>query len=165
MARMARHDEEESKIALKVVAEATSLRELRLGQVILLPALTGATLDTTAVILGLSRDRVSVLRRQFGELTKTSPIAIKERRGGRRRQLMSLAEEEEFLAPWTEKAKTGGVLVVPPIHLAFQERVGHRVPKSTVYRMLARLGWRKVTPDTRHPKADVAAQDEFKKTP
>ena len=143
MARMARHDEEESKIALKVVAEATSLRELRLGQVILLPALTGATLDTTAVILGLSRDRVSVLRRQFGELSKTSPIAIKERRGGRRRQLMRRAEEEEFLAPWTEKAKTGGVLVVPPIHLAFQERVGHKVPRSTVYRMLARHGWRK----------------------
>jgi hypothetical protein len=29
--------------------------------------------------------------------------------------------------------------------------------------MLARNGWRKVTPDTRHPKADPAAQDEFKK--
>jgi hypothetical protein len=76
---------------------------------------------------------------------------------------LSLEEEKEFLAPWIEKAVTGGVLVVPPIHLAFQERVGHEVPKSTIYRLLARHGWRKVTPDTRHPKVDVAAQEEFKK--
>jgi hypothetical protein len=34
---------------------------------------------------------------------------------------------------------------------------------STTYRLLARHGWRKVQPDTKHPKSDPAAQDEFKK--
>jgi hypothetical protein len=104
-----------------------------------------------------------VLRRQFSELAETSCITIRERRGGRRRELLSIEEEKAFLAPWIEKAEAGGVLVVPPIHLAFQEFVGHEVPKSTVYRLLARHGWRKVTPDTRHPKSDAASQEEFKK--
>jgi hypothetical protein len=36
---------------------------------------------------------------------------------------------------------------------------------STVYRMLDRHGWRKLVPRPRHPKADVAAQAAFKKTP
>ncbi len=163
MARIARYDEGELKAALQMVSEATTIQELRQGQAVLLPALTGATLDTTAEVLGLSRDRVCVIRRQFGELIKAPSKMIGARRGGRRRQLMTLEEEKEFLAPWIEKAATGSVLVVPPIHLAFQERVGHEVPKSTIYRLLARHGWRKVTPDTRHPKVDVAAQEEFKK--
>ena len=163
MARIARYDEKELKAALQLVTDATSLQELRQGQAILLPALTGATLDTTSEILGLSRDRVCVLRRQFSELSKNTPMVIGKPRGGRRRELISLDEEKAFLTPWIEKAGAGGVLVVHLIHVAFQERIGHKVPKSTVYRMLARHGWRKVKPDTRHPKADPAAQDEFKK--
>ena len=62
-----------------------------------------------------------------------------------------------------EKAERGGVLVVPPIHAAYEERIGSSVAASTVYRMLARHGWRKVTPDTCHPKRDVQAQEAFKK--
>ena len=34
---------------------------------------------------------------------------------------------------------------------------------STTYRLLARHGWRKVQPDTKHPKGDPVKQDEFKK--
>ena len=32
-----------------------------------------------------------------------------------------------------------------------------------MYRLLARHGWRKVAPDTRHPKSDLAVQEEWKK--
>jgi len=55
------------------------------------------------------------------------------------------------------------VLTVPPIHAALVERLGHDTPMSTTYRLLARHGWRKVQPDTKHPKSDPASQDEFKK--
>jgi hypothetical protein len=34
-----------------------------------------------------------------------------------------------------------------------------------VYRLLERHGWRKVAPDTHHPKSDPAAQEEWKKLP
>ena len=76
---------------------------------------------------------------------------------------MTIEEEREFLAQWEEKATVGGVLTVPPIHAALVERLGHDTPMSTTYRLLARHGWRKVQPDTKHPKSDPALQDEFKK--
>jgi hypothetical protein len=78
---------------------------------------------------------------------------------------MTIEEEQEFLSQWQEQATRGGVLTVPPIHAALIERLGHAIPLSTTYRLLARHGWRKVQPDTKHPKSDPAAQDEFKKTP
>ncbi|MEK7675971.1 MAG: winged helix-turn-helix domain-containing protein [Verrucomicrobiota bacterium] len=33
-----------------------------------------------------------------------------------------------------------------------------------MYRFLARQGWRKVAPDTRHPKSDPQVQEDWKKT-
>jgi hypothetical protein len=64
--------------------------------------------------------------------------------GERRRQLLSEEEEPRFLAPWVAQAESGGLLVVPPIHATLETQPGRRVPASTVYRMLARHGWRKV---------------------
>lgn len=163
MARTARHEEYEIEAAKRLAAEARSLMQLRQSQSILIPALTGASMDKTAEILGMSRSRVCVLRRRF-RASGGQGVDGKEKRGGRRRALMSVEQETAFLAPWVEKAHGGGVLVAPPIHAALEEAVGHAVPKSTVYRLLARHGWRKVTPDTRHPKVDPRAQESFKKT-
>jgi transposase len=73
------------------------------------------------------------------------------------------AEEEEFLAPWLEQASAGGLLVVSPLRAALAEKLGQPVKASVVYRLLARHGWRKVAPDTRHPKSDPEAQSEWKK--
>jgi len=76
---------------------------------------------------------------------------------------MTVEEEREFLAPWEKLATIGGVLTVPPIHAALVECLGHDTPMSTTYRLLARHGWLKVQPDTKHPKSDPALQGEFKK--
>ena len=83
--------------------------------------------------------------------------------GGRRRALLSPQEEESFLKPWAEQAQTGGVLVVSPLRAALAQRLGRPVAASVVYRFLARHGWRKVAPDTRHPKADPQVQADWKK--
>ena len=55
------------------------------------------------------------------------------------------------------------MLVVSPLRAALAQKLGRAVTHSVVYRMLARHGWRKVAPDTRHPKSDPAAQEEWKK--
>lgn len=34
---------------------------------------------------------------------------------------------------------------------------------ATTYNLLHRHGWRKLAPDKKHPKADVDAQEEWKK--
>lgn len=76
---------------------------------------------------------------------------------------MSLEEEREFLSQWEARASEGGVLTVPPIHAALVKHLGYNAPMSTTYRLLERHGWRKIQPDTKHPKGDPAQQDEFKK--
>jgi transposase len=83
--------------------------------------------------------------------------------GGRRRALMSYQEEQDFLAPWVEKAAAGGILVVSPLRAALAQKLGRKVAATVLYRMLARHGWRKVAPDTRHPKSDPAVQEAWKK--
>jgi len=47
---------------------------------------------------------------------------------------------------------------------AFEQRVGHTVDDSTIYRLLHRHGWRKLMPRPRHPKADEQVREQFKKT-
>jgi len=63
------------------------------------------------------------------------------------------------LSPWAELAKEAGLLVLSPIRAALAQQLGRPVAASVVWRrLLARHGWRKVAPDTRHPKSDPAAQ-------
>jgi len=82
-------------------------------------------------------------------------------RGGRHRENLCKEAEEKLLNSFFDKAKDGGILVVHEIKLAYEQEVGHTVPKSTIYRMLRRHNWRKIVPYHRHPQADLAKQEEF----
>ena len=62
-----------------------------------------------------------------------------------------------------KQSADGGMLVVGPLRAALAQRLARPVTHSVVYRLLARHGWRKVAPDTRHPKSDPAAQERWKK--
>ena len=126
---------------------------------ILLPAEAKLNTKDTARVLGISER--TLFRHQADIRNQDAPP--KASWGGRRNALLSLEEEEVFLAPWIAKAECGGVLTVPPLHHALMERLGEKIPISTTYRILARHGWRKVEPDTRHPKSDPEAQADFKK--
>lgn len=159
MARKAQINEEELLQAKQVRDTAQSIAEYRKALSVILAAELGLAADRTADILGTSRR--TVFRHRDGIRNQDS---IPRRPwGGRRRCCMSLEEEREFLCQWEAKASEGGVLTVPPIHAALVKRLGYNVPMSTTYRLLERHGWRKVQPDTKHPKGDPARQDEFKK--
>ena len=161
MARPRRIDEELVGKASDAVAGAESLAEFRRAQSVLLPAVMGATLEQIATLLGVSRASVPRLQARFRECAhagKSPP-----RWGGRRRSLMRFDEEKEFLEPWAEQAKAGGILVVSVIRAAWAQRLGRPVKPSVVYRLLERHGWRKVAPDTHHPKSDPGAQEAWKK--
>lgn len=142
---------------------ATTIDELRCAQAILLPALLGATLAQTASALGVGHATVSRLRVAFQKNTLTPDIETAREWGGRRNAWMSLEEERAFLEPWLKLAIAGNLLVVSPLRAALAERIGQPVKASLIYRMLARHGWRKVAPDTRHPKSNPAAQEDWKK--
>ena len=78
---------------------------------------------------------------------------------------MTRDEETAFLAPFFEQAKVGGILIVGEIKQALDVRLGRKVARASAYNLLHRHGWRKLAPDKRPPKTDVAVQDEWKKTP
>jgi transposase len=162
MARIAKFTEQAIEMARLYTREAETARELRKGLSILIPEICGLSNTNTSEVLGISKATVVRMQKEIRDQV-AGQSKPKAPWGGRRREHLSFDQEKEFLAPWVEKAEEGGILVVPPIHAAYEARIGHRVPASTVYRLLARHGWRKVTPDTCHPKRDVQAQDDFKK--
>ena len=148
--------------AKRRASQATTAEELRSAQAVLLPALLGATLEQTATVLGVGRATVgryqAKVRRRL-----THPAELEPQWGGRRRESMSIEEEREFLQPWVELSADGGMLIVGPLRAALAQRLGRTVTHSVVYRLLARHGWRKVAPDTRHPKSDPLEQERWKK--
>lgn len=85
-------------------------------------------------------------------------------KGGRRRQPVTLEEEQAFLAPFFTQAERGEIATAGEIKRAFEAHLGHEVHKSTISRLLKRHGWRKPMPRPVHPQASPAAQEQFKKT-
>lgn len=163
MARPRHIDKKLVAQAKAVITKTTDLEEFRCAQAVLLPALLGATMEQTAALLGVGRATVPRLRARLRQ-RRAEPTAARPTWGGRRRAWLSWDEERRFLAPWSEASKAGGLLVVSPIRAALAQELGQPVAASVVYRMLARHGWRKVAPDTRHPKSDPKIQEEWKKT-
>ncbi len=84
-------------------------------------------------------------------------------KGGRRNAALTIAAEQAFLAPFFARAARGEIATRTEIHHALETHVGHSVHPSTVYRLLARHGWRKLVPRPIHPQADPAAQAALKK--
>jgi transposase len=88
---------------------------------------------------------------------------IAKKREGNRRNL-SHTQEKELLASFEEKAKNGHMLTISEIQEEYCKYVEHKVAVSTIYRMLARHGWRKIMPRSKHPKkASDQAIEAYKK--
>lgn len=159
MSRQVIISKEELRQARQLRDQAASMADYRKALSVILVGELGLTAEHVSDILGISRRTVFRDRDNIRNQNDTA----KKSWGGRRHCAMTVEEEREFLAQWEKLATVGGVLTVPPIHAALVERLGHDTPMSTTYRLLARHGWRKVQPDTKHPKSDPALQDEFKK--
>lgn len=159
MARQVDIRDDDMQRAKQLRDQATTVVEYRKALSVILVVELNLDAEKIADILGASRRTVFRDRSNICE----QEGSLKNAWGGRRNCSMTSEEEREFLSQWEAEAKSGGVLTVPPIHSALVKRLGHDIPMSTTYRLLARHGWRKVQPDTKHPKSDPALQDEFKK--
>lgn len=162
MSRPRRIDVDLVARAQAVAARAQNLQELRRAQAVLLPAVANVTLEQTAKVLGVGRRTVVRLQRSFGRQSQSAQPSDPYW-GGRRRALLSQEQEQEFLAVWKAKAEQGQLVVLTPLRVALEKKVGRPVKPSVVYRLLERHRWRKVAPDTRHPKAQPSVQEEWKK--
>ena len=162
MARPVTGDAQTIERAHAAIKNAKTLEQLRQAQAVLLPLECGLSLESTAKVIGMSKGWVCQLRRRFiaGHVVGAADTLTP---GGRQNQNMSIEQEREFLAPFIEQAKTGGILVVGEIKVALDKRLGRTVALSSAYNLLHRHDWRKLAPDKRHPKSNPLAQQEWKK--
>ena len=143
-------------VLLQQVADAEAYRRLLCVKL----ALDGKTADEIGGVLGWNPNSV---QRVWGRYRREGEVALLgQPRGGRRRAYLTPAEEDRLLAPFLARAEVGGVLVAGPIQAADEARVGQAVPPSTIYRLLARHGWRQVVPRRRHPEQQDGVQEAFK---
>jgi len=112
-------------------------------------------------IMLYSERRVKAIHANY---RKAGLAGLEDFRGGRYRQYLTIEEEKKFLEPFIEQSKTGSLVVIGKIKTAYEDLVGKEVAESTIYRLLARHGFRKIVPYKRHKKADIEVQEAFKKT-
>jgi transposase len=147
----------------QVLRRAESKVEFQRVQCVWLRAALGLNANQVAEAIGWQPTSVRRVQAQFWRQGE----ALWERpgRGGRRHQNLTVEEEARLLQGFFPGAEEGRLLEVSRVKQAYEQAVGRAVPKSTVYRMLARHGWRKLAPRPRHPQADATRQQAFKKTP
>ena len=141
--------------------KAYSLEEYRRIQCVLIRATLGSRAKEIASLLGWSVVTVHIFQSRW--MREGDTVFDVGERGGRRHESLSEDEEKVFLEPFVERAKGETLVTGQEIRRAYEERIGRPVAASTVYRLLARHGWRKGVPRPRHPKADPVAPTAFKK--
>jgi hypothetical protein len=110
----------------------------------------------------ISRDAVSAktgfCKQYISDLTasyhKNGLSTIAEKHYGGNHRNMSFDDETAVLAPFIEAAKAGNQVEVSAILIAYEKKLGRSCEKDhgRIYRVLARHGWRKVMPRSKHPK-------------
>ena len=108
---------------------------------------------------------VATVRLVISTYNRVGPAALDTPgKGGRRNEYLTTSEEQAFLAPFFARAIQGHIATATEIRHALEAHLGHAVHPSTVYRLLARHGWRKTVPRPAHPHVAPTAQEAFKKT-
>lgn len=95
---------------------------------------------------------------------KTGLDSVKDKRGGRYRENLTIEQEESLLKQFEKQSESGKLIEASKIKEEYEKQLGKKVNKSVVYRMLERHGFRKIVPYKRHPKAKKEEQEAFKKT-
>ena len=149
--------------AQALLRRAKTADELRTAQAVLLPLELGLSLAQTAKVIGRSVGATCNLRTRYCKVARQERAAPRAKHALRNRAKATLEREAQILDEVLEGALQGGVIVVPPLREKVAERLGKPVALSTIYRMLARNGWRKLAPDTAHPQGDASAREDWKK--
>lgn len=149
--------------ARELLRTAKTADELRTAQAVLLPLELGLSLAQTAAAIGRSVGATCTLRTRCCTVARREREAPQSKRALRNRANATLECEAQILDEVLAGPMRGGIVVVPPLKEKIAERLGKPVALSTIYRMLARNGWRKLAPDTAHPQGDATAREDWKK--
>jgi transposase len=146
----------------ELIKMAKTVAELKRIQCIYFRAKFGFLPEQIADMVGLEVGTVWNLHSAFLQ-NGESALEITGK-GGRYHSYLTVQEETSWLAEHRKGGETGEILEVSRVKQSFEQRIGRKVAKSTVYDLLHRHGWRKIMPRPSHPKSDLEAMDNFKKT-
>lgn len=151
------------EMAREALRVAKTADELRVAQAVVLPLALGLSLKQTAKAIGRSVGATCKLRTRYCKVARRELEAPRTKRALRNRANATLEREVQILEEVLKDAMQGGIVIVPPLKEKIEKKLGKSVALSTVYRMLARNGWRKLAPDTAHPQGDATAREDWKK--
>ena len=125
-----------------------------------------AHVKTAAVVAALVGYHVTHLRQVLHRYNHQGPDSIGDRRHDNRGRALALtpAEQDELRAALLEPPADGGVGTSQKVADWLSAKRGKKVNVARGWEWLKRLGFSLQTPRPRHAKADVAAQDAFKKS-
>lgn len=154
---------EHIELARKLLKSARTADELRLAQAVLLPLELGLSIEQTAQAIGRSSGATCTMRTRFSKIAAGTLTPPRSKRQLRNRANADLQREKRILDEVLVNAAAGGVVIIPRIKPDIEAKLGKTLALSSVYRMLARHGWRKLAPDTQHPQGDPQARADWKK--
>lgn len=144
------------------LSTTTGFWRVRRWMIILHAISDPAPSEDIAKRLGVKKQTVSNL---ISAYNRQGVFAIETTgKGQRQKAYLTLEEEEQFLKSFIKKAEKGEIISIEEIYAAYNKQIGVKANKTTVYRLLQRHGWRKISPRTKHPKSDKSKQETFKKT-
>ena len=151
---------EAAKASLK---KAKTADQLRAAQAVLLPLELGLTLEQTAQAIGRSVGATCRMRTTYCAVAGGTRAPAQPKSALRNRAKATLEQEAAALDKVLHDAHLGGVVIIPRIKPLIEKELGKTMALSGLYRMLHRHNWRKLAPDTQHPKGDPQARDAWKK--
>jgi len=148
----------------KAMNSQRTVRDFKDFQILYLVSIhQGSKAIDIANMLGITVNKV------FKTVEKYNKYGVKwkddKQWGGRRekRCLMSLEEESSFLATVEKEALNGDIINYSQIKSKIEIYLDKEVSDDYVWDLFKRNGWSKKVPRRSHPKASVAAQEEYKK--
>lgn len=107
------------------------------------------SLSSREIALGIGTTPEAVRKIQSRFAKEGLQALLGKLKGGRKRENISLAREEQILSKFLRRAQRGSVLDVAEIQRAYELSAGKSVARSTIYRLLARHGLRHYLPRAR----------------
>lgn len=124
-------------------------------------AISGMRAKEIARIVGISQGMVYQWVHHYN---RTGPDGyVLKQRGGDRRSLLSEQQRQHLSDELREQASRGELVTAQDLMRAVEAKLGRTPYRGYLHRLLRKLNWRKVAPRPRHPRQDLAAQEDFKK--
>ena len=117
--------------------------------------------ELIAPVVGLSKPSIHKIVQAYNK-NGTSAITVRPR-GGRRRSLMSIEEEQRLFERIEDQAQKGLIKTANDIRAMVEAQVRKTVSDDFLWDLLHRNGWKKKMPRPHHPKSNKAEQASFKK--